>query len=169
MIILKSTLTPLITDPTYYSSFFVDTTGTTIYHFRNYRNEVSPVKKSPPQTAASEACKTPCFDHNKVATIKAVLSKKGSLPELVDFYKLLGNTTRLKILFALGESELCVCDIAHVLELSTAATSHQLKSLRQQGWLRKRDDGKMVYYRLHNLDLLETLKDDIKMVEARLL
>ncbi len=128
------------------------------------------MKKSSPQIGASEACKTPCFDHDKVATIKAVLSEKEArLPELADFYKLLGNTTRLKILFALGESELCVCDIAHVLELSTAATSHQLKSLRQQGWLRKRDDGKMVYYRLHNLDLLEALKGDIKMVGARLL
>lgn len=116
----------------------------------------------------NETCNIPCFDHDKVAAIKAVLSKKEEcLPELAEFYKLLGNSTRLKILFALGESELCVCDIAHVLGLSTAATSHQLKSLRQQGWLRKRDDGKMVYYRLHSIDLLKTLKGDLKMLEAQ--
>ncbi len=127
------------------------------------------MKKASPQINPSDACKIPCFDHDKVAAIKAMLSEQEErLPELAEFYKLLGNTTRLKILFALGKSELCVCDIAHVLELSTAATSHQLKSLRNQGWLRKRDDGKMVYYRLHSIDLLKALKGDLKMLEARL-
>ena len=124
------------------------------------------MKTSSPKISPSEICKTPCFDQDKVAAIKAMLStEEERLPELADFYKLLGNTTRLKILFALGESELCVCDIAHVLELSTAATSHQLKSLRQQGWLRKRDDGKMVYYRLHSVDLLKALKGDLEMLK----
>jgi len=138
-------------------------------HFRKYRNEQQAMTKASPQISPSEACKIPCFDQDKVAAIKAALSKEEErLPELAEFYKLLGNTTRLKILFALGESELCVCDIAHVLELSTAATSHQLKSLRQQGWLRKRDDGKMVYYHLHSVDLLKALKGDLKMLETRL-
>jgi ArsR family transcriptional regulator, lead/cadmium/zinc/bismuth-responsive transcriptional repressor len=127
------------------------------------------MKKASAQASPAETCKTPCFDQDKVAAIKGVLSAEAErLPQLADFYKLLANTTRLKILFALGESELCVCDIAHVLELSTAATSHQLKSLRQQGWLRKRDDGKMVYYRLHSIDLLQALKGDLKMLDAQL-
>ncbi|HED13997.1 MAG TPA: ArsR family transcriptional regulator [Gammaproteobacteria bacterium] len=127
------------------------------------------MKKVSSQINPDEACKTPCFDQDKVAAIKSILSEEEErLPELAAFYKLLGNTTRLKILFALGESELCVCDIAHVLELSTAATSHQLKSMRQQGWLRKRDDGKMVYYRLHSINLLKALKGDLKILEAQL-
>ena len=127
------------------------------------------MKKLSPLADQKEACKIPCFDQDKVAAVKAVLSKEEErLPELAEFYKLLGNTTRLKILLALAEGELCVCDIAHVLELSTAATSHQLKSLRKQGWLRKRDDGKMVYYRLHSVDLLKALRGDLKMLEARL-
>jgi len=117
----------------------------------------------------SDTCNIPCFDHDKVAAVQVVLSKEEEhLPELAEFYKLLGSTTRLKILLALAQGELCVCDIAHVLELSTAATSHQLKLLRDQGWLRKRDDGKMVYYRLHSQDLLKALKGDLKMLEARL-
>jgi DNA-binding transcriptional ArsR family regulator len=127
------------------------------------------MNKPSPLVDQNEACKIPCFDQDKVAAVKAVLSKEEErLPELAEFYKLLGNTTRLKILLALAEGELCVCDIAHVLELSTAATSHQLKSLRKQGWLRKRDDGKMVYYRLHSVDLLKALRGDLKMLEARL-
>lgn len=127
------------------------------------------VKKVISIARKSDSCAIPCFDHGKVNKVKkALLKEERRLPELADFYKLLGNATRLKILLALAQGELCVCDIAHVLDLSTAATSHQLKLLRDQGWLRKRDDGKMVYYWLHSADLLKALKGDLKMLEARL-
>jgi DNA-binding transcriptional ArsR family regulator len=116
-----------------------------------------------------DVCTVPCFDHDKVNTVRANLAREEKrLPELAEFYKMLGNSTRLKILFALAEGELCVCDIAHVLGLSIAATSHQLKQLRNQGWLRKNDDGKMVYYRLHSADLLKALKGDLKLLETKL-
>lgn len=117
----------------------------------------------------SDTCNVPCFDHDKVNKIKYTLSKEEQrLPELAKFYKLLGNATRLKILLALAHGELCVCDVAHVLELSMAATSHQLKLLRDKGWLGMRNDGKMVYYRLQSEDLLRALKGDLAMLEARL-
>lgn len=116
-----------------------------------------------------DVCTVPCFDHDKVNIVRTNLAREEKrLPKLADFYKMLGNSTRLKILFALAEGELCVCDIAHVLGLSIAATSHQLKQLRNQGWLRKSDDGKMVYYRLHSAELLKALKGDLKLLEARL-
>lgn len=117
----------------------------------------------------AEVCNVTCFDHEKVAAIQSTLAEEDErLPELAEFYKLLGNTTRLKILLGLAEGELCVCDIAYVLNLSVAATSHQLKLLRERGWLRKRDDGKMVYYRLYSDDLLKALRGDLKMLEVRL-
>jgi len=126
-------------------------------------------KTLPVQSKRIDACNIPCFDHEKVNTIKARLADdEDNLPELADFYKLLGNATRLKILLALSSDELCVCDIAHVLGLSIAATSHQLKLLRDQGWLKKRDDGKMVYYCLHSVELLKALKGDLNMLETRL-
>lgn len=110
----------------------------------------------------------PCFDQAKVKTLRSGLARDAAhLPALADFYKLLGNTTRLKILLALEKTELCVCDIAHVLGLSIAATSHQLKLLHEGAWLRKRDDGKMVYYRLQSADLLKALKGDLKLLAAR--
>lgn len=116
----------------------------------------------------TELCKTACFDQDKVEQIKSSLAKvEQKLPDLADFYKLLGNNTRLKILLSLAEAELCVCDIAHVLELSMAATSHQLKLLRDQGWLKKREDGKMVYYRLHNIELVNALKGDLDLLKTR--
>ena len=96
------------------------------------------------------------------------MTEERHIPALVSLYSLLGNKTRLKILFALAYGELCVCDIAHVLELSVAATSHQLKRLRDQGWLRMRNDGKMVYYRLHGKGLVNALRGDLALLEERL-
>lgn len=117
----------------------------------------------------SPMCNITCFEQEKVARIKAELAtEEHLLPQLAELYKLLGNTTRLKILLALQQGELCVCDVAHVLELTVAATSHQLKLLRDQGWLTMRNDGKMVYYQLHSEGLLKALKGDLRLLEARL-
>lgn len=117
----------------------------------------------------SPVCNVTCFDQEKVARIKADLAKDEQLlPQLADLYKLLGNVTRLKILLSLAHGELCVCDVAHVLGLTVAATSHQLKLLRSQGWLTMRNDGKMVYYRVHSEGLLKALKGDFCLLEERL-
>lgn len=117
----------------------------------------------------SPVCNVTCFDQEKVARIKADLAKDEQLlPQLADLYKLLGNVTRLKILLSLAHGELCVCDVSHVLGLTVAATSHQLKLLRSQGWLTMRNDGKMVYYRVHSESLLKALKGDFCLLEERL-
>lgn len=117
----------------------------------------------------SPVCEVTCFEQEKVAAIKAALAQeRRSLPDLAELYKLLGNAARLKILLALAQGELCVCDVAHVLELTVAATSHQLKLLRDRGWLAMRNDGKMVYYRLHSEGLLKALRGDLRLLEERL-
>ena len=117
----------------------------------------------------SPVCNVTCFEQKKVARVRAALAKEERLlPQLAELYKLLGNTTRLKILLALAQGELCVCDVAHVLGITVAATSHQLKLLRDRGWLAMRNDGKMVYYRLHNEGLLKALKGDLRLLEERL-
>lgn len=117
----------------------------------------------------SPVCNVTCFDQEKVARIKADLAKdERLLPQLAELYKLLGNVTRLKILLSLADGELCVCDVAHVLGLTVAATSHQLKLLRSQGWLTMRNDGKMVYYRVHSESLLKALRGDLTILEERL-
>src|SRR3990172_4393185 len=117
----------------------------------------------------SPVCNVTCFDQEKVTRIKADLAKEEQLlPQLAELYKLLGNVTRLKILLALADGELCVCDVSHVLGLTVAATSHQLKLLRSQGWLTMRNDGKMVYYRVRSEGLLRALKGDLRLLEERL-
>ena len=125
--------------------------------------------KSSAKVVVSPVCNVTCFERAKVSRIRAQLAKeKHRLPQLADLYHLLANTTRLKILLALAQGELCVCDVAHVLELTVAATSHQLKLLRDCGWLSMRNDGKMVYYRLHNEGLLKALKGDFALLEERI-
>lgn len=117
----------------------------------------------------SPVCNVTCFEQEKVARIKAELAKEDQLlPQLAELYKLLGNVTRLKILLSLAHGELCVCDVAHVLGLTVAASSHQLKLLRSQGWLTMRNDGKMVYYRVHSEGMLRALKGDLHLLEERL-
>ena len=109
-----------------------------------------------------DVCAVPCFDRDRVEAAKRIVStEENVLPALVELYKLLGNGTRLKILLALRQGELCVCDMAHVLGLSIPATSHQLKMLREQGWVRMRNHGKMVYYELDDSGLRKALEGDL--------
>ena len=68
--------------------------------------------------------------------------------KMAEFFKILGDTTRVKILFALDKNEMCVCDIANVLSMSKSSISHQLGTLRRSGIVKCRKQGKEVYYML---------------------
>lgn len=70
------------------------------------------------------------------------------LYDLGDFFKILGDSTRIKILSALFQSEMCVCDIAALLGMTQSAISHQLRVLKQGRLVKHRKDGKVVYYSL---------------------
>lgn len=67
---------------------------------------------------------------------------------LANFFKLIGDPTRLKILFVLDKQEICVCDIANALSMSKSSISHQLAVLRKSGIVKCRKQGKEVYYSL---------------------
>ena len=71
-----------------------------------------------------------------------------SLYDLAEFFKVFGDTTRIKIIWALFEEEMCVCDIAHLLNLTQSATSHQLRVLKQARLVKPRREGKNIYYSL---------------------
>ena len=68
--------------------------------------------------------------------------------KLAEFFKILGDTTRTKILYALDKNEMCVCDIANVLNMSKSSISHQLGTLRRMSIVKCRKQGKEVYYTL---------------------
>lgn len=67
---------------------------------------------------------------------------------LINFYKLIADSTRAKILFALDQHEMCVCDIAATLGMTKSAVSHQLKLLKDNNLVKSRKDGKEVFYKL---------------------
>ena len=67
---------------------------------------------------------------------------------LADFYKIMADPTRCKILYALQQQELCVCDLAGLLSMTKSSVSHQLAKLRSQGVVKCRRAGKEVYYSL---------------------
>ena len=70
------------------------------------------------------------------------------LYDLAELYKVFGDSTRIKILYLLFESEMCVCDIAQILNMSISAISHQLRVLKQAQLVRFRRDGRTVFYAL---------------------
>jgi DNA-binding transcriptional ArsR family regulator len=72
-------------------------------------------------------------------------------------YKVMGDPTRLKIIFALTEGEMCVCDMAAYLGLSESAVSHQLRRMREQGLVRPRREGQVLYYALDDAHVADML------------
>jgi len=83
--------------------------------------------------------------------VKDTLSKMPEthiLHNLADFYKIMGDQTRCKLLFALLQNEMCVCDLANVLSMTKSSISHQLSKMKEVGIVKCRKSGKTVYYSL---------------------
>ena len=70
------------------------------------------------------------------------------LYDLAEIFKVFGDTTRIKILYSLFESEMCVCDIANIVGITSSAVSHQLRMLKSNRLVKFRKDGQVVYYSL---------------------
>lgn len=87
--------------------------------------------------------------------------------KIADFYKILGDTTRMKILFALDKEEMCVCDIANALSMSKSSISHQLGTLRRSGIVKCRKDGKEVYYMLDDDHVKKVIEIGIEHIEHK--
>lgn len=83
-----------------------------------------------------------------VEKVRNVMPVDESLYDLADFFKVCGDSTRIKLLWALSESEMCVCDLAVLLNMTQSAISHQLRVLKNVGMVRNRKEGKVVFYAL---------------------
>ena len=98
--------------------------------------------------ANPDLCDTFHADPVRVASIRAGLPTGATLESLAETFKALGDPTRLRMLTALAEAELCVCDLATLVGISESAASHQLRLLRTLRLVRSRREGRMVHYRL---------------------
>lgn len=101
----------------------------------------------------------------KVNRIKKIMPSDDLLFDIAEVFKVFGDTTRMKIISALLESELCVGDIAEITNSTQSAISHQLRVLKQAKLVKFRKDGKTVYYSLddeHIATLYEIAKKHIE-------
>ena len=93
-------------------------------------------------------CQEPLVHSEAVDRVRGQLPPDEQLYDLAELFKIFGDSTRVKILYALLEAELCVCDIAQLLGLTQSAVSHQLRVLKNSRLVKFRRDGKTVFYSL---------------------
>ena len=99
----------------------------------------------------SEVCECDHVHSDVVAHVRQVMEDTEVLYAVSDFFKVMSDSTRMRIMAVLDNEELCVCDLSEVLGMTKSAVSHQLKVLKDAQLVKFRRDGKNVYY---------TLKDD---------
>jgi len=93
-----------------------------------------------------DVCDCNVIHEDIVDMVKAKMPVESQLYDLADFFKVLGDSTRVKIMWALDSEELCVCDLAVLLNMTKSAISHQLRTLRQANLVKFRKKGKIVFY-----------------------
>ena len=89
-----------------------------------------------------------CIHEDVVNFVTAEMPEEETLYDLAELFKIFGDTTRIKILYVLFESDMCVCDIAAALNMGQSAISHQLRVLKQAELVKSRREGKQVIYSL---------------------
>ena len=95
-----------------------------------------------------EKCEFLCLHEDAVREVREKMPDEDTLYDLAEFFKIFGDSTRIRILYALFERELCVCDIAGLLGLTQTGVSHQLRILKANKLVKARRDGKTVFYSL---------------------
>ena len=99
--------------------------------------------------------------------LKARLLDDASVADLAETFKVLGDTTRVRILDALARVEVPVCDLAEVLGLTQSAVSHQLRLLRGMRLVRSRRDGQHIYYTLDDQHIVKLFEQGLEHVQER--
>ena len=108
-----------------------------------------------------DKCEVTCIHEEVVEEVRKQLIAIDEIQKLADIYKALGDPTRLRILHCLKNSEMCVCDISVILEMSQSAISHQLRVLRNLKLVKHRKEGKMVYYSLDDNHIFRILDEGL--------
>jgi ArsR family transcriptional regulator, lead/cadmium/zinc/bismuth-responsive transcriptional repressor len=127
----------------------------------------SPDPLEPAAPAPDDACDVFHLDPVKVAALRGVLLTSGAVFALAETFKVLGDTTRVRVLDALSRSELCVCDLARLLGLSESAISHQLRLLRGMRLVHPRRAGRMVFYSLDDDHIVRLFAEGLEHVQER--
>lgn len=111
-----------------------------------------------------ESCNCNVIHEDVVMKVSEKLPKDEVLYDLAELFKAFGDSTRVKILCALFESEMCVCDLAAILGISQSAVSHQLRTLKASRLVKFKRVGKIVYYSLEDEHIKHIINEGFKHI-----
>ena len=110
-------------------------------------------------------CQDEIVHRDILTTVRTQLPPDELLYDLAELFKIFGDSTRVKILYALLEHELCVCDIASLLDVTQSAVSHQLRVLKASKLVKFRREGKTVFYSLADDHVIRILSQGMEHIE----
>ena len=110
-------------------------------------------------------CENTVIHEDTVKNVKEKMPEDGLIYDIAELFKVFADSTRMKIIYALMEEELCVCDIANIVQTTQSAISHQLRVLKQAKLVKFKKVGKTVYYSLdddHIYQIYKLVKEHIE-------
>lgn len=112
-----------------------------------------------------ECCDAQELHPDLLTIVNEQMPPEEELYNLAELFKIFGDSTRIRILFVLFEAEVCVCDLAHALNMTQSAISHQLRVLRSSKLVKFRRDGKTLYYSLADEHVCRIISQGMEHVE----
>ena len=109
----------------------------------------------------NDICEVTCIHKEAVERVKKEIINNKEVSDLAATFKVMGEPSRVRIIQALSLSELCVCDLAAVLNMSNSAVSHQLRLLRNLRLVKYRKEGKIVYYSLDDEHIINLFNEGL--------
>lgn len=113
----------------------------------------------------AECCDTTEVHRELLQKVNEQMPDEDKLYDLAELFKVFGDSTRIRILFVLFEEEVCVCDLAEILQMTQSAISHQLRILKQSKLVQSRRDGKSVFYSLADTHVRAIIAQGMEHVE----
>ena len=117
------------------------------------------------ETVEVASCEYIHVHEDIVKRVKAEMPDEETLYDLADLFRIFADSTRIKILYVLYASEMCVCDIAQLLGMTQSAISHQLRALKQSKLVKYRREGKTVFYSLADDNVVTILAQGMEHIE----
>lgn len=112
-----------------------------------------------------EACEAVEIHRDLLEIVDDKMPDEDELYDLAELFKIFGDSTRIRILFVLFESEVCVCDLAECLHMTSSAISHQLRILKQNKLVKSRRSGKSIFYSLADAHVREIIGQGLEHIQ----
>lgn len=114
----------------------------------------------------SKNCQCQIFHQETLDAVKKTFYEEKEFIKISDLFKIFNDPSRLKILEAIKDHDLCVCDLASLLGVSKSAVSHQMTFLKRYDLVQSKKEGKMVYYRLVNQEVSKMIHQAYELVKG---